>query len=362
LTVIIVISYSVAMTTDKAMSELLKAAQAAPALPTADTSKSNPLAIDLSASDLQVGAARTIVTYGDSGLGKSTNAKFFAQYEYELTGKPVRLIAAEDSSKTIFEPLINIGVVEPLFITKVKQPLVMLRRLSRGEWPVEQKSGTISWEPMESWRDKIGAYVLEGLSSMSEALLEEFREEHRFLREQKADSYEISGEKVATSSQTSYGVAQAEMLKALRAFGMMPVDRVLWTAHENKGSESGTGLPIRGPGLVGSAGTDLVRKYCGLLLHFDSVKVNGSEITRVFFVKHSDPIFPNISYPAKTTIPSEKVDELLKLFPGGYFDPGKTYGTGLDRFLRAEAKLVAEQTESLAAWKASIPVHSKLMT
>lgn len=265
----------------------------------------------------------------------------------------------EDSSKTVFTPLINLGIVEAVFLTKLSQPLLVLRRLSRGEWPTFGPEGSIS-----SWRqlrpNEVAGYINEGLTSGSESLLEELREEHRFLREQKTDAFEIGAEKFAPASQTAFGFVQQEMLRAIKGFGMLPVQRVLWTAHETTGAEEDTRDPIRGPGLVGSKATSKVQKYCGMLLHFEVVKVNGVNEPRIYFRQHPDWKFPNISYPAKTTVPSEMVGELEKLFPGGYFKPGLTYGTGLDTFFKTVDGLVARFTHhELAAWKQEIDAKKK---
>lgn len=310
---------------------------------------------DLGASDSAQISARTIIGYGGSGLGKSTNARFFAQWMYEHTGKPVRLIAFEDSSKTIFEPVIDLKIVEAVFLSKAEQPLYMLRRFAKGDWPIFGPDGRVTkWEPLRA--NTISAYIIEGLTSASESLLEEARDEHRFLREQASDSFELGTEKFCTSSQTAFGFTQQEMLRAVKGFGMLPVNRVLWTAHECVGADEDTKDPIRGPGLVGKAATDKVRKYCGVLLHFDLDRPKvGLPKIRVYFKQHPDAKFNNINYPAKVTIPVEMVPLLDQAFPNGYFEPGTSYGTGLDKFLALTDSLVSQFTNAdLSQWKARI--------
>lgn len=321
----------------------------ATALPTAATG-GKPLDMDLGQSDEQQIAARTTVLYGDSGLGKSTNARFFAQYIYELTGLPSVLVAFEDSSKVVFEPLIELGIVRPVWMTKAQYPMTSLRMLAKGKLP-SVKGDKVEWDAIKP--HQYGGYIIEGLSSGAESLLEFVRENHLFLREQKADAVEIGGIKVSAASQSAYGVVQSEMVSALKGFGMLPVERVLWTAHESKGMEDSA--IIRGPGVVGSAATAKVQKYCGLLLHVDGVKdAKGVMRPRIYFNRHPDPVNPAITYPAKTTVPVERINDLLTTFPGGYFDPGVEYGTGIDKFLRVERELVAQQTTNIADWKAKL--------
>lgn len=328
-------------------------------LPSRGQHQGAPLQMDLGQGDQELIAGRTTILYGESGVGKSTNLRFVAQQLYQETGLVTRLISFEDSTKTIFKPLIDLSMVQALFLTKMPDPLVVLRRLSRGDWPVFKADGTIaSWTRLRP--NEVAGYLIEGLTSGSESLLEELREEHRFLREQKTDAFEIGAEKFAPASQTAFGFVQQEMLRGIKGFGMLPVQRVVWSAHETTGAEEDTKDPIRGPGLVGSKATAKVQKYCGTLLHFEIDKSKGAPKPRIYYRQHPDWKFPNISYPAKTTVPVEMLGELEKMFPGGYFEPGVTYGTGLDKFFSVVDGLVARFThQELSAWMHEVDAQRK---
>lgn len=326
-------------------------------LPT-NQSKATPLEVSLESSDQQVANARIIIEYGSSGLGKSTEAEKFARYEYEKTGLPGILVSAEDSSKNVFEPLISIGVVKPIWLSKVKQPLVWIRKITQGRFPLDVEGKTWS-DPIEP--GQYGFVIVEGLSTLAEQVLEDQRENHRFLREQKGDAFELGGEKFAPASQTAYGFTQQEMIRALKSSGMLPVDRVLWTAHEAAGTEDNEA--IRGPGLVGKAGTNLVQKWCGVLLHVEEVRSvvkasDGGSLTvqkpRVYFTRHPDPKLPAITYPAKVTLPPAIRSRLNAQYPNGYYEPTLEYGSGLDKFLETEERLIREAAETGKKWKEQI--------
>lgn len=316
-----------------------------------------PLEIDLGQSAQELVQAKTVIGYGESGTAKTTNARHFARWLYATTGRPVRLISFEDSSKLIFQPLIDTGIVEALFITKSKNPAYTMRKLSRGGWPVFGREGVVNWQSYDA--GKWSGYVVEGLTSASDSLLEECRENHRFPREQKGDAFTVGGEKFTMASQTSYGFVQQEMIALLKGFASLGgIERVLWTAHEAKGMEDGQA--IRGPGLAGNAKTHAVQRYCGVLLHFDVEMVGISGALpkvlvpkyKVWFRRHPDPVYPKLFYPAKTTLPPETVTKLEEAYPGGYFEPNLK--DGLDKFLTLEGSLVAGATESMAAWKKEI--------
>jgi hypothetical protein len=323
------------------------------------TFKGTPLTIDLGTSDSRLVAAKTVISYGDSGLGKSTNLRYAAQWLYEQTGLPLRLIAAEDSSKQIFEGLIRVGVVQPIFLTKSLNPISTLRRLSRGEWPNPDGA----WQP---WAGGYSGYIVEGLTSVSEQIQEDCRDKGRFLGEQKENSYSEGGETIALAGKFSYNFTQLEALRLIKGFAMIPgIERVFWSAHETKGIEEGSNMQLRGPALVGSAKTGAVAKYCGLLLHFDGYPVTKKvgELSvvetrvRVWYQRHPDSQYPHITYPAKTTIPVEALGQLDKKFPGGFFAPvlaGNTLKPHLGDFLQVEKDILATTTDDLNEWKARV--------
>jgi len=345
-------------------------------LPTAKTSGvPTPTLLESPSETAQI-QGRLVLLYGESGLGKSTEGKRFAKYIYELTGLPTRLISFEDSGKLVYEPLINLGIVDAVWMSKAKYPFTALRKLAEGLWPkggefrfvyVDKEIGGKKVSVLEDQTEylrispgEVGGYIFEGLASGGESLLEFGRENHLFLREQEKDSITIGGIKLAAPSQTLYNVVQMDILSAIKGLGMLPVERVLLTSHEYKGEDEDTGKPLRGPAVVGKAMTGKIMKYVGLQLHYDAVKsADGKQIQerRVYFERHPDPLFPNLFYPAKTTIPTEQLARLSKQYPNGFFKPGLEYGTGLDQFLRFESELVNAQTNLEAEWKAQIDLR-----
>src|SRR6185312_66240 len=203
------------------------------------------------------------------------------------------LISAEDSTKSIFLPLIRADIVEAIFITRIEEPIDVLRELSRGKWLND------AGELVDGGLSDVCAYLLEGFTSFSESIQESNRDNRRFLGEQKDSSYTTQGgEVLALPGRFSYGFVQLEMIRFVRSFAMLPgIERVVWTAHENKGTEDGK--PIKGPGSVGQAATDKVQKHVGMLLHLDSVK--GERV--LHFDRHPDPESPLISYPSRLSVP-----------------------------------------------------------
>lgn len=312
--------------------------------------------------------AKTSILYGESGVGKSLNATFFARLMYEWYGQPVCLISAEGSSRTHFDPLIQAGIVVPLWLS-VNLSLSVMRRIRKGMWPHRMDNGPYQWKAIDwSGPQAPCAYVVEGLGSVSDLFMENMRMDGNLPPSQNEGkgAFDQDGEHFQVASRGSYMTAQNEILFTVRDIDALPLKRVLWTAHEYKGQETG-GDTILGPGLAGRARTPDVPKYCATLLHFDthSTTIQQADpktgqpmpvirsLRRIWWMRHPDPR-TGIEYPAKVTVPGDKLAALYEQFPGGYFEPGLAYGTGLDKFLRIEAGLVGQSVDATREWKAQV--------
>ena len=329
------------------------------------------------------------ILYGGSASYKTTNFEYLARSLYERTGKPSRLVSVEASSFQIFQPLVDIGVVEPLYIAGHKDPLTLLRWLMGGQWPTEMAGGEWSWKPTPP--GKLSAYFFEGLSSSSELLLDDQCSKHRKISEKVVGAFEegcscgavdrnskdefgrykhakdCRYEMFGHAAKSHYGFVQNELIRLLTACQSLPSEYIWWSAHEAMGEEKDTRKPIRGPAIGGSAKTDAVQKYCGTLIHCEmysrvapmtAEQKQGGEMStteskvRMWYKSHPDKDFPNIEYKAKTTVPAPELHKLEKEYPGGFFVPGREHG--LDEFVKAQEDVIAGRTEDLEGWKAGI--------
>lgn len=326
----------------------------------------------------------TTVIFGDSGLGKTTNLAFAAKYLYEKTGgKRIRLITADGGGYKPLEPMVELGIVEPFSILSLPKPSIVgtINFLFQGYWPERLENGfmigskLIKPQDQKEWvNGEVGAYFIEGVTSISELMLASWRGEKKGMNASYSEVLtDVSGNKltIGTNSQDHYGLIQNYMRSFIISLNSLPVERVILTGHENKGIDEGTNKTIRGVALVGVKGTDRFFKDVGECLHFESFPVNENveekeEVTgkvlnvikiqrlqtRVFFTPHPDPYDPLVTYKGlKARVPAERVPELLKKYPGGYFTP--TTEEGLDEFLRTEDELL-KVGDKLRRWKEEI--------
>jgi len=304
--------------------------------------------------------ANTTLIFSDSGGYKTTNLGFAARWIYGRTKKKVRLVTAEQYRP--IQPLIDIGIIDVVDLRTSANPLVSLRKLSYGWWMTE--TGKLGPAVSETWlMDNISCYLVEGLTSISDMLMEDARDKQRQIGQAPVGKFTEEDEKFCNNPLDHYGFVQREVLARVRSFATLPVEMVLFSSHEARGEESDSRAAIRGPGLAGTAATDKVGKEVGNLIHFeiyselteDTNQQTRKKTTRVipsvkaFFVPHPDPKVPGVTYKCKVRLPSDRIPELMKRFPGGYFEP--TLTGGLDRFLQAEDELLASTTDDLAKWK-----------
>jgi hypothetical protein len=304
--------------------------------------------------------AKTVLLYGDSGTFKTTALAHAARYLYRKHKKPLRLITSEESQP--LQPYVEAGIVEIFRLDlSVDNPLSTLTKLCRGEWPNSAGKLALATGPLPT-----AGYLFEGLTSCAELLLQDLCNTHRKISQDPIGSFTEDGEKFCAAAPSHYGFVQNTMLARIKSLAALDVDRVIITAHEGKGEEEGSRNAIRGPGLVGNKGTDKVGKLVGTMIHAedymeemitidpknkDRIAVYRPKV-RYFFVKHPDQKFPNVSYPAKPRVPPERYEELMKIWPGGFFTP--TLEEGLDTYLEVDDRLFGGTVDALISFKAEV--------
>lgn len=311
--------------------------------------------------------ANTYLMYGDTGTYKTTQIKFLARYVWKKFKKRTRLVSPDNGGWQPVEAYIRAGLIIPYAIGSLTSPSTIARKLSRGDWPKDIGAGKAKLVPTTDWSE-IGAYAVDGLALLGDALLAELRRDQRRLSEEPVSPYSIQipesdvAEKFCANNRSHFGHVQREVMGVMNNFSALPVHYVLFTSHEAKGEEEDTKAAIRGPGIVGKAGTAKVPTLVGNCIHCEAylekqvTKVRGldgkdfeSKVTvprvRAYFQRHPDPLFPDISYPAKPRLDSLMLPELLAAYPGGYFD--LELDKGLDAFIELEESLTAKAAETL---------------
>lgn len=290
----------------------------------------------------------SMLFYGKSGVGKSTQAKYIATHIYEKYGKKTRYIALDTGSlwKPV-ESLIAKGIVEPLLVPTAPEfnPMATMRKIRRGEFPkggVIQASEKVGdryrnpniWEP---WTDKqtneIGAYFVDSISEYGNALMYDSRAKNlRAGGDPTSQPRVEDGEQSGTNTQSHYGDAQGEVCAGMTSFFMLPIHVAAFTALEDMGTDDDSGIskPALGPMLPGKKAITKIPARVLNNFHLTSAGVGEQKIVKAWYDDHDSEI-AKLKWPAKVGLEDDVLPEFWKKFPGGFMQ--LKLGQGIGEFL-----------------------------
>lgn len=279
--------------------------------------------------------SQTLLSYSESGLGKTSNVGQFARYQFHRTGNPVRLITC-DSGFGPCQPEVDEGMIVPIRLETCKHPVPVLNKLSKGEWPakvIDAREGLWEAGPGASFvkvadPKLCGGYAVEGLTRICELVRKAWTDEQRNIGEPLQGQFEQMGEQFSFQSRgTLFGIQQL-INNVVINFRGLPVDRVLWTGHESKGKDM-FGSAALGPATTGTALTDKISGWFEIVLHHDSYQYeessrDGSRMLkktamRAWFQRHPDVDFPKLYWPAKLGLSPQLTAAMYSYFEEGFF-------------------------------------------
>lgn len=302
-----------------------------------------------------------IMVYGQGGMGKSTLGAQLAAFTFKASGKKTRVVNMDGGgTHNAYGALLERGIAEVWNLDQwdEKSLFLSLDLATKGWWPEDtQEPNSPLLSPFSKWKecptcqkdvgakgyalpprcascgttlaagtfcrtrttyangfDAVGAVVFEGFTSFGEALLRRLRtinpEGGRTINDKAGDgsSYTISA-----PGQQHYGDAQAYLGQFVANTKSIPVERVLWTALENRGEEEGK--QIFGPKGPGQALTATCVPWFTDVYHLDGVvktekgltvkDANGQEIVerKLFLAPHYPPDNKLFLFKAKTSAP-----------------------------------------------------------
>src|SRR6266446_1435904 len=278
--------------------------------------------------------------YGAMNTTKTTNLGRIARYLYERYGLISRLISADNEYDTL-EDLISAGVIEPFSIAAIPNPFPTMTKLSLGDWPAPDAPLRMLPTPPEKMA-KIGAYLVEGTTTIAELLHQDHIRKARKIGEDLVGKFEEEGIMFAKSAMSHYGHVQDFVtLDLIPRFSMLPVKWVWWTGHEYVGEDEATGMTRLGPGVVGKAATMKVPRKLGNTFHlitYENIQIDArthkstrTTEYRAYFEPHADREMATKYWPAGVKLPVQAIPAWRAKFPDGYIP--LTLETGIEQYL-----------------------------
>jgi hypothetical protein len=297
--------------------------------------------------------------YGKSGIGKTANLKMLAKWFYEKYKLKIRMIHCDGGGYRPFfdsDNLIGKGIVEVFDNTNREFALADIHRLADGNWPNakgdlerDANNENKAYLAKQLAKNEIGAYFIEGVTSLSETLLSHFSDKltegpvgfkASYLYQEQ--EYILGG-----MDKGHYGIIQRELHKLIvKHFGQLPVKLIVWTAKPRLAIDKDSGgEPLLGPEGAGNADTQKLPGWFENCLHFDKFaariqradkSIDTQEIRVAWFQEHNIEVFINGAPVqgralAKSSCPAERYEEMLQGFPGGYVRLG--FQRGIDKYI-----------------------------
>ena len=234
----------------------------------------------------------TILLYGRTGSGKSTQIGVLAEHVFKTTGKKTRLYTADKGGADSITPYVTLGVIEPVEIGE-SSPWIFLNKACKG-FTRDDKG---KWVLDQAKNDTIGFYAFESISGIGELI--------KLDMEQKAAtgtniggggniSFLVSGDgeslKIGGSNMAMYGVAQSRLKEEIWSSQKLNAEYVMWTTGVSKDDDGVSAGKIIGPDAIGKALTGELPKWFNYTMRQDVLPAQGGKPQRhiIYLGSHMD--------------------------------------------------------------------------
>lgn len=228
-------------------------------------------------------AARTILLYGRTGSGKTTQIGKLAEDVYVKTGKATRLYTADSGGVDTVQPYINLGIIQPVFLAD-GDPWIFLNKSTQGQ--VRGPDG--KWKLDKEANSKIAMYAFEsahGLAQLLKMNMEKQAASGINVGGDTNTSFTISGDGESLRIGTTKGfqkfaIPQGTILDSIYASQKLDAEYVLWTAGTSKDDDDVSTTKMVGPDVLGKAMTTTLPKDFNYTFRMDVLPAKAGKPER----------------------------------------------------------------------------------
>jgi hypothetical protein len=215
---------------------------------------------------------RTILLYGRTRSGKSTQLGELAEHVYKTEGKKItRLYTADRGGIDPIRPYMDLGVIEVVEQGET-DPWIFLNKAVRGF----VRDATGKWIPGKN--DNIGVFAFESMTAFGDALMADMAKkaaQNINIGGGANVSFAVSGDgetlKISGANMAMYGVAQSRIKEEVWESQKLNASYIVWTASASKDEDQEASGKVLGPAVVGKAMTAEVPRWFGLTFRLDCV-------------------------------------------------------------------------------------------
>lgn len=275
---------------------------------------------------------QTVLLYGRTRSGKSTQIGELAEYVNKTEGKITRLYTADRGGSESIRPYVDLGIIE-LIEQGNTDPWIFLNKAVRGY--IRDSSG--KWVP--GINDNIGVWAFESLTAFADALMTSLAEKAAGgtnIGGQANISFTVTGDnesvKIGGSNMAHYNVVQTRITEECWYSQRLPGSYIVWTASASKDDDPTASGKVLGPAVVGKALTSEVPRWFNLTFRIDALPAQQGKAERhiLYLGNHVDVGAGNAvglgntrtpldAKPLTTnTIEPASIVKALELINGGY--------------------------------------------
>lgn len=236
----------------------------------------------------------SLLVYGISGAGKTTQVGELAVWVHEKLHKKTRLVSCSGGGWTSIKPAVDAGIVQPLSIYSRESAVETLDKLTKGYWPCDTEDPTAKLVPPEEQKDwgEVGALCFDSLTESCDWMMT------KLLMAEAAGKIKISALSMsfrdgtttyAAPAMSHYGNVQERLSQFIAQSKQIGDRYCMWTALELKASDDNTRLPLYGPDVIGKAKTAKASAWFDNTLHLHlsggGLK-KGVPVRRLYFNTH----------------------------------------------------------------------------
>lgn len=276
---------------------------------------------------------RTVLLYGRTRAGKSTQIGQLAEHVWKTEKKKTRLYTSDKGGVGPLQPYIELGI-----IIVVEQgdtdPWIFWNKAVRGY--VRDKDG--KWVLDQKANDEIGMYAFESMTSFSDDLMTSMAKkaaEGISIGGGANISFRVTGDgesiQVSGSNMAHYGVGQSRITEEVWQSQKLNASYILWTASASKDDDQDAAGKVLGPAVCGKKLTAEVPRWFNLTFRIDALPAQGGKPERhiLYLGNHVDIGAGNavglgntrtpLDAPTiPTTIEPASIVEALRLIDGGH--------------------------------------------
>lgn len=214
---------------------------------------------------------QTILLYGRTRAGKSTQIGELAEHVFKTTGKITRLYSCDRGGIDSVLPYVDLGIIQPV-LQESSSPWIFLNKAVRGY--IRDKTG--KWVLDTEANANVGFYAFESMTAFADALMTDLALKAAenvnigggasvsFSVTDGADSLKVSG-----NNMSHYNVVQMRITDEVWTSQGLDADYIMWTASVSKDDDTTSTQKVLGPEVAGKKLTAEVPRWFQLSFRID---------------------------------------------------------------------------------------------